>query len=258
MSYPQSSLTGESKAELLEPLVALGERESGECGIEGEEEIQELEGVDSSHTKYGVDGTPDYYSFLKKEHKDLASLGVTQCENDLYLADVKPVEFYGASMTYLGRGSKYAKYKRVSGYTKKDNDYSLFVQEHRPYAARVEGGKGVTHYSRSVVYTTGGMSLINNFSITMGCSSNCSFCKESLLARGYTQVDFLERTGTILLSLPEGRREVLGKSKVKFYDTNLQKVMIAPIQVALRNKFPVCKDSLVKLLKGSLTRFMQD
>lgn len=257
MSYPQSSLTEESKVGLFEPLVALGDREPVTPEVGGED-IQELEGVDHSYTKYGEEGMPDYYSFVKREHLNINNLGVTQCENDLYLADVAPVEFYGVSMTYLGGGSKYAKYKKVSGYSKRENDYSPFVKEHRPYAARVEGGKGVTHYSRGVVYTTGGMSLINNFSITMGCSSNCSFCKESLLARGYTQVDFLERTGTIRLSLPEGHREVLGKSKVKFFDTNLQKIVIAPIQVALRNKFPICKGSLAKLLNGSLTRFMQD
>ena len=88
---------------------------------------------------------------------------------------------------------------------------------------------------------------------------NCSFCKESLLARGFTQMDFEEGTGIIRIRTDEREPfEVPSKARVKFYDTNQERIVIGPLSAAVANAFPIATDSLEKLRAGELYRVLAD
>jgi hypothetical protein len=114
-------------------------------------------------------------------------------------------------------------------------------------------------YTRPVIYLSADMSTINNFNITFGCPSNCSFCKESILGRGYTQLSVDEQSGIIRVELDDGRDfTVPAKSRVKFYDPKVDSVVYGPLVVAVVNSFPIATDSLEKLRTGDLTRLVSD
>ena len=239
----------------------LGDDDEG--SNEGDDEHVTIKDADSSAMEqfYAVDGQPDYFHFVTEPLTGLDANHETRTVNDWYLRDLPPNEFFGKSQAFLEQ--KYAGYDTVSAYDKASHKYTDFVEQHRPLHAMTEGGKGITMYTRPVIYLTSDMSTINNINITFGCPSNCSFCKESILARGYTQLAVDEKTGTIEVTIdgPDGHPtsfEIPSKSKVKFYDARADKIVMGPISVAIVNQFPIATDSLNKLRSQDLTRLLSD
>lgn len=76
---------------------------------------------------------------------------------------------------------------------------------------------------------------------------NCSFCKESLLSRGYTEVSVTASTGMIRFPSPLTGNPITVSSaaRVKFRDGD--RIVIGSIGTAIRKGFPVAEDSLEKL-----------
>lgn len=85
---------------------------------------------------------------LTKEH---------HTENDYFLRRVTPNKAVGSSIKFLG--TRYKNYARVSAYNPKEGKFTPLAQRFRPEHAHTEGGKGLTNYSRPVIYTTSGMCL---------------------------------------------------------------------------------------------------
>lgn len=258
MSYPEGALRKKERSENEEvsPTHDDMERDGG-----GDLDSEIGDGVVPSRQAeiealYGVLGKPDWYNFRSIPPASFEDMRVTEVENDFYLRNVRNKKFFGASKRALSK--RYDGYGEVSGFDKGSMRYTPFVELKQPRHAVVKGGKGLTQNTRGVVYTTGGMSSINNVNITHGCPANCSFCKESLLSRGYTQIDITERTGILRLRIDGREFEVLGKTKVKFWDSVNQIMVLGPLQVALKFNFPIANDSLEKLWTGQLTHLIQD
>lgn len=226
---------------------------------EGDDEGVTIKDADSSAIEnfYRVEGQGDYFHFGLEPLLSLKDNGVTKTYNDWYLKGVLPNAFFGKSQAFLE--TKFGSYEIQSAYRKADHTYAPFVEAHRPLHGMTEGGKGITMYTRPVIYLTADMSTINNVNITFGCPSNCSFCKESILARGYTQLSVDESTGVVKVEL-DGHDpfDVPSKAKVKFYDTALEQIIYGPLSVAVINQFPIATDSLDKLRSGDLIRLLND
>lgn len=206
--------------------------------------------------RYRVDGQPDYFNFHTVPLEKLDDNHTTTTVNDYYLQDFEAIPLFGASIRALDK--KYA-YDLVSAYSKKDHKYTDFAEKYMPRHGTTEGGKGLSLYTHAVIYHSADMSSIVNVNITFGCPSNCSFCKESLLARGFTQMDFEEGTGIIRVKTDEREPfEVPSKVRVKFYDTKQERIVIGPLSVAVVNAFPIATDSLEKLRAGELYRVLAD
>lgn len=260
MSYPDGSLKVREvrENEGIAPTHEDMERDGGgdiDEELGGAGDVVESRQDEISALYCGV-GVADWYNFKSIPPVGLGDLGVTEVENDFYLRSLKNVSFFGASKRALSR--RYADFAEVSGFDKGRMEYTEFVDRKQPRHAVVGGGKGLTQYTRGVIYTTARMSTINNVNITQGCPANCSFCKESLLSRGYTQIDITERTGVLRIKLDDREFEVAGKTKVKFWDSVREVMVLGPLQVALRYNFPIAKDSLEKLWSGQLTHLIQD
>lgn len=206
--------------------------------------------------RYQVEGQPDYFNFHTVPLDKLADNHTTTTVNDYYLQDFDAIPMFGASIRALDK--RYA-YKLVSAYSKKTHTYTDFTERNMPRHGTTEGGKGLSLYTHVVIYHSADMSSIVNVNITFGCPSNCSFCKESLLARGFTQMDFEEGTGIIRVKTDEREPfEIPSKARVKFYDTQQERIVIGPLGVAVANAYPIATDSLEKLRAGELYRVLAD
>lgn len=226
---------------------------------EGDDEHVVIKDADTSkmEARYQVEGQPDYFNFRTAPLAKVEDNHTVHTENDWYLRKYRSIPMFAQSIKHLER--VHLPFEIRSAYDKKTHQYAPFAEAHRPMHAMTEGGKGLAMYTRATIYMTADMSTINNVNITFGCPSNCSFCKESILARGYTQLQVDEKTGTIRVET-ESRPpfEVPSKSKVKFYDPNVGKVVYGPLSVAVVNEFPISSDSLDKLRSGDLVRLLSD
>lgn len=179
--------------------------------------------------------------------------------NDFYLSEgySDPVGLLHAS---VGAVSKpYEGFKRVSAFNAKTNTYTDHTVRHQPKHAHTVGGKGLTGYTRPTFQHTHGMSSINNVVMSHGCSASCSFCKESLMARGFSQANIKEETGVVTVRHPDGDIEnIPSRTKVKFYDVQNEVVVYGAISIPIVNGFPIAKDSIKKLRDRTLTRFIAD
>jgi hypothetical protein len=206
--------------------------------------------------RYKVDGQPDYFNMVTERPEFLNQRHISRVANDWYLDRVKPIKFYGASLKALE--AKYKDFPVESAYRLADHSFAPFAADHRPLHAMTEGGKGITQYTRPVIYLTTDMSTINNFNITFGCPSNCSFCKESILGRGYTQLSVDEATGLVRIETENGDFVAPSKTKVRFWDQILDQSVMGPLSVAVVNQFPIATSSLEALRSGELTRLVSD
>jgi hypothetical protein len=87
------------------------------------------------------------------------------------------------------------------------------------------------------------------------------FCKESLIARGFTEVAVSESSGVLHLSVDlDGGLDFStpSKAKVKFWDSSAQVMVYGPISVAIAKGYPVSIDSIRKLAGKQLTRYLSD
>lgn len=211
---------------------------------------------------YAIQGSPDYHGYRANIQMKVSDLETPfHVQNDFYLDKYleKPSPFFAGSLASLP--NKYKGFKKVSAYNSRTKHYTDFAEAHKPKHGHTEGGKGLTMYSRPVVYATAGMSTLVNINIAFGCPASCSFCKESLLARGFTQASFKDSTGILEVDPMDGGepiRNIPSKSRVKFFDMKNDIVVYGPIQVALANEFPIAKDSIKKLRSGILRRFISD
>lgn len=101
-------------------------------------------------------------------------------------------------------------------------------------------------------------SSIVNINIAMGCPSFCSFCKEALIGREYTEFNALESTGYVKIEIEGEIREYPAKTSVKFYDPEVGHIVYGPIQVPIAYGYPIAQDSLAKLRSGLLGRLSAD
>ena len=200
---------------------------------------------------------PNFFEFAVFHPRTVADLDKPlKTENDFYLGSIKPFAPIGKSIK--SPADKYAHYALKSAYDTKANEYTEFSHKYRPHHAHTEGGKGLAMYSRPVLYTKAGMSSIVNINIAMGCPSFCSFCKEALIGREYTEFNALESTGYVKLEIEGKIREYPAKTSVKFYDPDVGHIVYGPIQVPIAYGYPISADSLAKLSSGMLGRLSSD
>lgn len=207
--------------------------------------------------RYQVPGQPDYFHYRVQPLTSLADNHTTTVENDWWLDQLEPMAFFGRSIKHVAR--QHAGWEARSAYDKKTHKFHPYVKTHQPRHGHTEGGKGLALYPAVVIYHTGDMSSILNLNITFGCPSNCSFCKESLLARGFTQMNMYETAGYVRITT-ETRPpfDVPASTRVKFFDTKIGQVVIGPLSVPVMHSFPIATDSLDKLRDGTLNRVLAD
>lgn len=243
--------------EILNDETEIGDLDDG--GNEGDDDHVVIKDGDTSQmeARYAIDGVPNWFDMATEPVRDLKDNNFTRTQNDWYLSKFRPIDMFGKSQAFLS--DKYASFAVESAYSKTTHAYADYIELHRPLHAMTEGGKGIAMYTRPVVYMTADMSTINNFNITFGCPSNCSFCKESILARGYTQLSVDESTGMVSVVV-DGKEpfEIPSKAKVAFWDINIQQIVYGPIAAAIVNMFPISNDSLDKLRSGDLVRLVSD
>lgn len=203
---------------------------------------------------YQEEGVPDFWSFKAEILDHIPEMQLV--ENDYWLSINTPVPMFGASIGNVAKG--WRTFKERSGYNAKTFKYRDFVEKYRPSPGETVGGKGLTSYTHPVVYLTGLMSKFLNINISYGCPGLCVFCKESNLARNYTQMQIEEETGIIEFDFEGETIKVEGMSRVKFWDTDNNLMVYGPLQVAIANKFPISKYSLRKLAKEETFRVLSD
>lgn len=237
-----------------------------ELGLDGDggDDDHAIRGEDAAEKVrrfYQVSGRPDFFNFSVHHPETLDTNTLTRTENDFFLDRYKPTPFFGSSLTHLQK--QFAGFARKSGFDKKTMQDTEFAQLYQPKHATNQGMKGLGMYTHASIMhcgsSGGGMSQILNISLTAGCPAQCAFCKESLLGRNYTQADFNEETGILRIKMEDGKEvDVLGKVRVKFWDPKAETVVYGPLQVAIFNGYPIAKDSLEKLKRGELVRYLAD
>lgn len=180
----------------------------------------------------------------------------TLSENDHYLEAYKPILPFARSIA--APIDKYKDWAMVSGFNSKTTERTETVNLYRPVHGVTEGGKGITYYTRPVIATTAGMSTIVNVVMASSCPSNCSFCKEALIARSYAESNIYETSGEITLHWEGKTQSFPAKTKVKFFDPNIQSIVYGPLQVPIGLKYPLADESLRKLFEGTLVRMLAD
>lgn len=104
--------------------------------------------------------------------------------------------------------------------------------------------------------------ILNGVAVVHNCPASCMFCKESLIARGFTEVAVSESTGVLQLSIDlDGEHlefSTPSKAKVKFWDSAAKVMVYGPISVAITKGYPVSIDSIRKLVGKQLTRYLSD
>lgn len=101
-------------------------------------------------------------------------------------------------------------------------------------------------------------SEILNFNITAGCSASCSFCKESFLARPYSQIDIHEDSAIIQIDFDGNLLHTPAKAKVKYFDPNVQEMIAGPIVVPISQGWPIETYSLNRLANRESFRVLED
>jgi len=234
-------------------------------GIEIEDEdgdSAEIKAEDTSavQRRYSVKGEPDFFHHKRVIPMSLSEPGPQKIINDWALSRQKPIPFFGRAIKKVS--DRFSDFAVKSGYTRKTNRFEEQVLLHRPLHAMTEGGKGLTQNTRPVVMAHAGMSDVNNIIFGHGCPASCMFCKESLIARGFTEVAVSESTGVLQLSIDlDGEHlefSTPSKAKVKFWDSAASVMVYGPISVAITKGYPVSIDSIQKLVGKQLTRYLSD
>lgn len=130
---------------------------SDEGDLAGEETFLEMRALKIKQ-RFLKDGSPNFFEFSVFHPRTVADLDKPiKTENDFYLGAIKPFAPIGKSIKSLA--SRYEHYGLKSAYDTKSNEYTEFTHKFRPHHAHTEGGKGLTMYSRPVLYTKAGMCL---------------------------------------------------------------------------------------------------
>lgn len=228
--------------------------------IESEEEDDGFEVINPFNINfeefYKVKDRPDFFHFKIHRPEELEEEMQTVVENDAYLSRSKPIDFFGKAIAQSAE--KIEDYERQSGFDKETFEYKDFVNLHQPKHGITEGGKGLTFYTKPVINHTCLMSNILNIIISHGCSSLCSFCKESCLSRGFTQTDIKTPTGILKVNIEGEEVEIPGQAKVKFYDTENKIMIYGPIEIPLHKNFPISISSLRKIKDRELFRVLAE
>jgi hypothetical protein len=237
------------------------EVEGFEIEDDDEGDSAEIKAEDTSaiQKRYEVRGEPDFFHHKRVIPMSLSETGPQRVINDWALSRQKPIPFFGRAIKKVA--DRFSDFAVKSGYSRKTNRFEDHVLLHRPLHAMTEGGKGLTQNTRSVVMAHAGMSGVNNIIFGHGCPASCMFCKESLIARGFTEVAVSESSGVLHLSVDlDGGLDFStpSKAKVKFWDSSAQVMVYGPISVAIAKGYPVSIDSIRKLAGKQLTRYLSD
>jgi|ERR1019366_5932137 hypothetical protein len=253
---------GVEKEELLQHETEGVDLVDSEDDEEDEDEIAEIkeENKAALQEKYEVLGQPDFYHYKRVIPESLIEAETTRVMNDWFLSRQKSIPFFGRAINKVA--VLFSDYEIRSGYDKKTNKFADFVLDYRPLHAMTEGGKGLTQNTRPVVMLHAVFSEVNNIIFGHGCPAQCSFCKESLIARGFTEVAVSESTGILHLETDlDGEHlsfDTPSKAKVGFFDTTAEIMVYGPIGIAIARGYPILKDSICKIIGKSLTRYLSD
>jgi hypothetical protein len=205
---------------------------------------------------YDLEGKPDVLNYKVHSEENIEDNKVTRVDNDPYLINLNPVNLFGQAIK--NQEKRYEGFEEKSGYIKEEDCFEEFVELHQARHGHTEGGKGITFDSHPVITQMAGMSKINNINVSFGCPASCSFCKESILAREFSQVDIFEKTGIIRVTFEGVTRDVPSIAKVKFWDSENEIMIFGPIQVAIYKSFPIYKESLRRLVSGESVRVLAE
>lgn len=232
-------------------------------GMEDEDDISAtVRDMAYFHQQYAVDGKPHFSKYHAEPRVSTEDLASQTVENDYYLHDRSNNPLFANGRKHLIK--PFAGYTKVSAYDTKKRVHTDLVERSWPTHGQTDGGKGLTTLSRPVISHHAGFSSLVNVVTSFGCSASCSFCKESYLARSFTQVDINELTGLIRIHPDEDRFPELepftipGKVRVKFWDSINNIMSYGPLQVALVNKFPIEDASFIKVATNESYRLLSD
>lgn len=83
-------------------------------------------------------------------------------------------------------------------------------------------------------------------------------CKESFIARPYSQINIQEESAMIRIKHNDQEFDCPSKAKVKYWDPNVEQMVAGPIVVPISQGWPISTYTLERLASRESLRIMED